>query len=142
MRSLGGVAKLFELKLVGCLLGLLLTCLSSPELSVEALLVEQLLMGTSLGNLSLFEQDDLVRIDDGAQPMRNHQHSLMLKRGTNRRPHLPLGVTIELAGGLVQNKYVWISQQRHGQRQTLNLSTAQTMPSLTDHGIKAIRQGA
>jgi hypothetical protein len=36
-------------------------------------------MGPSLGHAALLEHDDLVRVDHGGQPVRDHQRGLALR---------------------------------------------------------------
>ena len=82
-----------------------LLALAVPQGSVDPVLREQFLMGAALGDDALVEHEDLVRIDDGRQAMRDHQRRAALRRpGRSALWISPLGEAVERRCRLVENE--------------------------------------
>ena len=61
-------------------------------------------MGAALDDLALVEHDDLVGVDDGREPVRDHQRRAVAARRVERVLDFLLGVAVERRGRFVEHQ--------------------------------------
>ena len=111
--------------------------LRAHELAVRRAAHEQLRVCADAGDLAGVEHDDLVGLDHGAEPVRDHD-----PRAVERAQlfvHSTLGRGVERAGGFVQDQQRRLAQQRARQRQALALSARQRRAAVREHRVVAHR---
>ena len=99
-------------------------------------------MGALLQNLAVGQEDDVVRVLDGAQPVGNDQHGanvLHLLQGVLDQ-HLRLGV--DVGGGLIENHDGGLVNNGSGKGQQLALAGGEVVAPLPDHLVQAVFQPA
>ena len=99
-------------------------------------------MGTGLDDFSLLQDDDLVGIDDGGESVGNH-HDGLGSLGNQRVKsclHLVLTLSVESAGGLIEEEHAWISHETSCDRDSLLLTSRETRASLTHWLVEALRE--
>ena len=116
--------------------------LSGDKLFVATVGGDKLLVGALLHDISLLQHDDLVRIDNSAQSVSNHDHSKAFLLKENIQGFLDLGFafSIESWGSLVKEQNARLADQSTSDSDSLLLSTGQTTAALTDHSVNTERE--
>src|SRR6266851_8119685 len=99
--------------------------LAAPHVGIEAVLGQQLGMTAALGDAAAIEHDDLVGVDDGGEPMRDHHGGAAAAHLFQRALDLLLGAGVERAGRLVEQEDMRVLEDRAGDRHTLLLAARQ-----------------
>src|ERR1700748_954017 len=115
--------------------------LAARHVGIEAVAGQQLGMPAALGDAAAVEHHDLVGVDDGGEPVRNHQGGAAAAHLFQRALDLLLGAGVERAGCLVEQEDVRVLEDGAGNRHPLLLATRQLQPALADHAVVALRQG-
>src|SRR5215213_217796 len=121
-------------------LGGQMAVLQMPEVGVDIAAFEQFLMRAAGVYGAAFENEDLVRVDQRRQAMRDHDQRASLRDFHQIGVDDRLAVGIERAGRLVEHQNARIAHQRARDRQTLALSAGQIGRSLLDEGLVPGRQ--
>src|SRR5687767_14300412 len=98
------------------------------------------MMRARLDDAALFEDDDLVRTHDGAEPMRDDERSSPAHQTFEALMDQTLALAVEVAGGFVENEDPGIGQERPGNCQPLPLPAAEPHAALADERIVAMFQ--
>ena len=72
--------------------------------------IQKLLMRALFDNLSVVDDDDVVRIADGAQSVRDHKRSPPLHQAQQRFLDARFGARVNTAGGFIQNQNAGIGE--------------------------------
>lgn len=97
---------------------------------VKAMLVEQLLMSAALHDLAVTNDDDLVRVADGAKAMGDYERRSPLHQPQQRLLDAGLRAGVHAAGCLIQDQNGGVSQDGAGNRQQLALTLAEIAGAL------------
>ncbi|AQA24988.1 hypothetical protein BTZ20_5046 [Rhodococcus sp. MTM3W5.2] len=98
-------------------------------------------MGTALGDASAIENDDLVRVADRGQPVRDGDRGASPADGVERGLHCPLRLVVQRAGRLVEDQHPRIAQQGARDRDALLLAAREPVTARADDGVIAVGQG-
>src|SRR5258708_12471690 len=90
---------------------------------------------SAVPNLSVFQDENLVRAANRGKPMRDYESGSPNHQVGERLLHEHLGLRIQLRGGLVQNKNGRIFQDGARDGDALSLSPAQARSPLTNHRV-------
>ena len=83
--------------------GFISLALAIPQAGVDALLAEELCVGAALGDVALIEHDDLIGLDNGGQPVGDHQCRAVPRHLAKSVLDFLFGVAIERRGRFIQN---------------------------------------
>jgi hypothetical protein len=113
-----------------------LPLLLSPELQLVQAVVkpplrQQFPVGPPLSYLAVLEHQNLVGVEDSAQPVRHYQTGTPGHQLRYGSLDLTLGLGIDGARGLIENQDSGIQRQGSGEAQELPLSHAETAPALS-----------
>ena len=89
---------------------------------------------------ALIEHQNLVRVADGREAVRDDERRAAAHRRVDRFLNLAFGFGVERARRLVENHDRRILEERAGDRQALSLAARQVAASFADHGLKAVRR--
>ena len=78
--------------------------LAVPHGGIDAFLLEQRLVAAALGDVAGLQHDDLVGIDDGGEPVGDHQRGAVARHQRQGILNVLLGLGIERRGGLVEDQ--------------------------------------
>mmetsp|Transcript_78054 Transcript_78054/g.221315 ORF Transcript_78054/g.221315 Transcript_78054/m.221315 type:complete len:252 (+) Transcript_78054:287-1042(+) len=120
------------------------TQLALHELEVGTSLRDELVVGALLDHLPALHDADLVAVLNGAKAMRDQDHRYLAFRDhrIDCRLHLPLGLRVQGAGGLVQQQHLRVADHGAGDGDALLLAAAERGPALAHRGLVALLQGA
>ena len=104
---------------------LLVAQLQAVERGVASALAQQFVMAAGFGDRAVLDDKDAVGIDDGVQPVRDHDRRAALAETLDGALHLPLGFGIERGGGLVEQDDRRVLEQRARDRDALALAAGQ-----------------
>jgi hypothetical protein len=77
--------------------------LPAVQLGIQAARGQELVMGSVFADLALVDDQDLVGLADGGQPVRDNQRGAAGQRGFERPLNGQLGLGVQVGGGLVQD---------------------------------------
>ena len=99
-------------------------------------------MRSLLNDVALTHADDLVSADNCAESVRDHDHCLLLlfKQSVQGLLDLVLTVSVECAGGLVEEKDPWPTHKGSRDGNALLLSARKSHAPLTDLGVEPLRE--
>ena len=95
-------------------------------------------MGAGLDHLALVEHDDLVRVDDRRQPVRDHERRAAAHQLAERALHGDLALRVERRGRLVEEQDRRVAQDRARDGDALLLTARQAGAPLSRHGVVAV----
>src|ERR1700761_5718813 len=113
---------------------------SGGQFGVAALSGQQAGVGARFDDVTVVENDDLVRVADGGQPVRDGDRGPALGKGVERLLHGPFGLGVEGAGRLVQDQDARVPEQGPGDRDPLLLAAGEPVPAGADHGVVPVGQ--
>src|SRR3990167_4488463 len=96
--------------------------LPAPHVGIEAAQRQQVAMAATFDDPAAVEDHDLVGIDDGRQPMRDHHRGAPPAHLLQRALDLLFGAGVERTGRLVEQQDPRILEDRAGDRHTLLLA--------------------
>src|SRR5205823_3629602 len=91
------------------------------QVGIEATLGKQLLVGPLLYDATVIHDQDQIRVANRGEPVSNHKAGSTMHQLAHRLLDLYLGSSIDAAGCFIQDKDLWIGQERAGNRQQLLL---------------------
>ena len=96
-------------------------------------------MCSLLDNLSFTHDDNLVSVDDRAEPMGDDNDSLLLfiEQGVKSLLNLMFTLSIEGAGSLIEEQDSRLADESTGDSDSLLLTTRETSTSFTNQGVDA-----
>ena len=97
-------------------------------------------MASDLDDAALIEHADQVGLLHRRQPVRDHQHGAALHQAFERQLHLGLGLAVERAGRLVEEKDRRVLVDGAGDGDALALAAGEQRPCLADPGVVALGQ--
>ena len=97
-------------------------------------------MRPALDDAALLEDEDLVGVGDGRQPVGDHQRRAPLAGPTQGVLDGRLGAGVQGAGRLVEDQHPGIGQQGAGQAHPLTLAAGQLQPTLANLGGHSVGQ--
>ena len=97
-------------------------------------------MVTAFDQATMLQHQDLVRVGDGRQPVRNGQRGTMLGNTAERGQDFLFGPAVERACRLVQQQDRRILHQRAGNGDALFLAAGEFQSALADFGIQPLGQ--
>ena len=125
----------------------LLTKSFSHHLARNKLLVttvegNELVVSTLLDDLSFTHDNDLVRVNDRAEPMGDDNDSLLLfvEQGVKSLLNLMFTLSIEGAGSLIEEQDSRLADESTGDSDSLLLTTRETSTSFTNQGVDTKRE--
>jgi hypothetical protein len=95
------------------------------------------LLGAALMDPALVDEQDLVRLADGGQPVRDHPGSAARQRGLERALDRHLGFGVQVRGGLVEHDDLGRLEQQPGQRHALLLPAGEPVAAVAGRGVQA-----
>ena len=107
---------------------------------ISALLLQQLLVGTLLDDLAVGQQNDVVRMLDGTQPVGNDQHGADVLHLLQRILNQKLGFCVDIGGGLVQDHDAGLVDDGTGEAQQLTLTGGEIVAPLPDGLVQTLLQ--
>src|ERR1700744_3474322 len=113
---------------------------SGGQFGVAALSGPQAGGGARVDDVTVVENDDLVRVADGGQPVRDGDRGPAFGKGVERLLHGPFGLGVEGAGRLVQDQDARVPEQGPGDRDPLLLAAGEPVPAGADHGVVPVGQ--
>src|SRR6476661_5857616 len=136
--NLNGSGALFSR--FGDLFGEPLGDLAVPQLGIKTAAIEQLLMRAAFRDAAVVEHDDLVRVDDRREPVRNHDGRPALGYLLERILDRLFGAAVERARRFIQHQDRRILEQCPRNCHALLLAAGKLEAALADHGFIMIRQ--
>ena len=97
---------------------------------VEAALVEEGLVRALLDDLAVVDDDDVVRVADGAQAVGDDKGGAAFHQAQEALLNARLGARVDAAGGLVEDEDVGIGEDGAGDGQQLALALAEVAGAL------------
>ena len=97
-------------------------------------------MPATFYNATAFEDENLIRVANGAQSVRDDEGSAALHETIERLLDETLGFSIHGSGGFVENEDGRIFQQRSRDGDALFFADAELHTALADHCIHAVWQ--
>ena len=121
-------------------LQLLLMILQRVQLVISAVLRQKLLMVPLLEDLAVGQHNNVVRVLDGGQPVRDDQHRADGPHLFQRILNQKLGLGVNIRRGFVQNHNAWLVDDRPRKAQQLALPGGEVVPALTDLLVQTVVQ--
>src|SRR5580704_8170030 len=114
--------------------------LALPHVGVEAVARQKFSVAAALDDAAAVEHDDLVGMDDGREPVRDHNRGAAAAHLLQRALDLLLGAGVERAGRLVEQQDVRVLEDGAGDRHPLLLAARELQPALAHGRLVALRQ--
>ena len=73
-------------------------------------MANQFIMGAALNDSTLGHHQNLIRIENSAEPVGNHKNSMIPLKALDCLLHKQLSLRIQCTSCLVEDQYIWISQ--------------------------------
>lgn len=108
---------------------------------VPAVPVEQLVVRTALGCAAAVQDDDLVRVADGGEAVRDGEGGAAGRERVDRFLHGVFRTGVERAGRLVEDQDRRVAQDRAGDGEALLLAAREAVAALADEGVVAVGEG-
>src|SRR5215472_12375827 len=115
------------------------TVLLRPELAVDGTAFEKHVVRRDVDDPALFQDEDLVAIDQGRQAMRHDHHRPTARDAKQTGVQQRLTFRIQRAGRLVEDQDARIGDQRACDRKSLPLPARDVRRTFLDQGLVAIR---
>ena len=112
-------------------------CLVCIELEIPALYCNQLFMPAAFSDLALFDDQDLVCLPDGTQPVRNDECRAALHEIREALLNERFAFSVQIRGCFIQNQNARISKDRAGYRDPLSLTTGKFDAAFADDGVES-----
>ena len=97
-------------------------------------------MTTLLDDLSLAQQDDIIRMLDGGKPVGDDQHSADILHLLQRILNEDLGLGVDIGGGFVQDHDGRLMQDGTGEAEQLPLTGGEVIAPLPDRLVQTLFQ--
>ena len=110
------------------------------ERRVAAAGEDQLLVRADLDDAPAVEDDDLVRVAHGREPVRDRDRRPPLREPVERLLHESLRLVVERARRLVEHEDRRVAQHRARDRDALLLAAGEAVAALADDGVVALGQ--
>ena len=94
-------------------------------------------MGALLSDVAVFEHDDTPGLADRGEPVGDHDRGTTGQQPAHGGFDTPLGVEVDVGGGLVQDEYPRIGDQGARERDQLALAGGQLRAALADLSVIA-----
>src|SRR6476659_3204966 len=114
---------------------LLEAVVASDEGGVAAAAGQELVVGATLDDLAAVEDEDLVGVADGGEPVGDGHRGAALGEVVERLLHGALGAGVEGAGGLVEEQDGRVAQDGPRDRDALLLAAREPVAALADDGV-------
>ena len=101
---------------------------------------EQFVVGAALDDLAVVQDEDLVGVADGGEPVRDGDRGASCRHGVDGFLDGLLGLRVEGARGLVEDEDGRVAQDGAGDREALLLAAGEPVAALADHGVVAVGQ--
>ena len=98
-------------------------------------------MAALLHDAAVVEDQDLVGLPHGRQPVGDDQRGAPLERGGQRQLHGGLGLAVEVGGGLVEHHDLGRLEEQPGDGQPLLLASGEAVAAVAHHRVEAVGQG-
>ena len=108
------------------------------EVAVEVTAVQEFGVGAGGGDAAGVEDDDLVGIGHGGQPVGHDQHGSPDGSRADGLVHGALVASVETRGWLVEQEQRGVTDQCAGDRQALAFPAGQAHAVVSDHGVQAV----
>ncbi len=108
--------------------------------AVDATLGDQPVVRPALHDPALVEDDHLVGVLGGGQPVGDGDRGAAVHQRLQRPADAHLELGVDRAGGLVEHQQVGVGEVRPDQRDQLSLARAHRLAALADPGVEAHRQ--
>ena len=99
-------------------------------------------MRANAGDSAVVEHDDLIRVNDGRNALRDNNLRRILQARRKRFADARLGRGVDRAGGVVENQNFRLFQKCARNAQTLLLSAGYIRTTLIEYVIVAVRKRA
>ena len=113
--------------------------LNAIKLGVNLIAGDEFVVGAFLGDEAAFEDDDLVRVADRAQTVRDGDDSAAFHQSLERFHHELLRFGVERGGRFVENEDGGIAHDGAGDADALALAAGKREAAFADHRIVAMR---
>ena len=138
---------LFSLNIVACAYAFASRVVCSSELAVVEVVIEvfclqQGIMGSTLNDFSIFYDEHLVCFPDCAESMCDDKACSILHQPEQSFLDSYFRAGIDVASCLIQNQYLWVSNNSSGNSEKLPLSLTEIVTSLAKHRAVFIRQSS
>ena len=110
-------------------------CLDLDQAGIGAIEVHQFRVRALLGESSLLEDEDAVRVFQRGKPVGNGDGRAAAGQHAERVLNRLLRFGVHTAGRLVENQHAGVVQQGPGDRQSLPLASRQSRPPLAHPGV-------
>ncbi len=97
-------------------------------------------MGAALHHLASVDHGDLVGVNNGREPVGDHDHGALVGDALQRALDGRLGLVVHGTGGLVQHQDRRVLEQRPGQREALALAAGEAHAALAHRGVEPLGQ--
>src|SRR5579875_1220303 len=111
---------------------------AADELGVAAAGREQLLVAPALDDPAVVEDDDLLRVADRREPVRDRDRRPPLREPVERLLDEPLGLGVERGGRLVEDEDRRVAEDRPRDRDPLLLAAREAVAALADDRVVAL----
>ena len=108
------------------------------ELAVDAAAGQQLVVGALLGDDPVLDDEDAVGLENGGEPVRDHNVGAALHDSLQRVLNRVFGDRIQGGGGLVQDQDARVLKHHAGNREPLLFAAGELEPSVADLGVVAV----
>src|SRR5581483_2310217 len=112
--------------------------LAAPHVGIEAVPGQELAVPAALGDLAAVEHDDLVGVDDGREPVRDHQRGTAAAHLFERALDLLLGARVERTRRLVEQQDAGVLEDGARDRHPLLLAAREFQPALAHRRLVAL----
>ena len=101
---------------------------------------EQLGVRAALDDLAALEDEDLIGVHDGREPVRDDEHGAAGEQSVDRFLHEALRLRVERGRRFVEDEDRRIGEQRARDRQALALTAGEPRAALAEDGVVAVGQ--
>ena len=112
--------------------------LGGVEAGVDAVLGEELGVGAALGDAAAVEDEDLVRLEDGAEAVGDDDAGAVREDALEGLLDEAFGFAVETAGGFIEDEDARVAQDDAGEGDALFFTAAEAVAALADDGVVAI----
>ena len=112
----------------------------APDLGVDGVRVDELVVAAARRDAPVLEHDDLVGQRDGGEAVRDDDRRAALHDGLERAPDARLGGRVDRGGGVVEDQDARVGEQRARDREPLPLAARERQPALADERVVAARE--
>lgn len=98
-------------------------------------------MGALFNDTTLFDDDDLIRLEDGVEAVGDGEDGPSLHEAAGGFFEQGFGLRVEAGGGFVEDEEGGILEESTGEGKTLRLSAAETGSAFADDGLVFVGEG-